>query len=98
MAGKNWLKATPSGQVAEWSNAAVLKTAEGASSPWVRIPPCPPLTPSPFLLMMHGAAARCSGGLPVSSPWRLRTEINDDTRLQLFANWQGLAPGLPGGA
>src|SRR5438270_13443168 len=29
------------GGVAEWSNAAVLKTAEGASSPWVRIPPPP---------------------------------------------------------
>ena len=30
------------GQVAEWFKAAVLKTAVGASSPWVRIPPCPP--------------------------------------------------------
>src|SRR5256712_12723420 len=29
------------GGVAERSNAAVLKTAEGASSPWVRIPPPP---------------------------------------------------------
>jgi hypothetical protein len=28
--------------VAEWSIAAVLKTAVGGSSPWVRIPPCPP--------------------------------------------------------
>ena len=33
----------PDGQVAEWFKAAVLKTAVGASSPWVRIPPCPPL-------------------------------------------------------
>lgn len=32
----------PCGQVAEWFKAAVLKTAVGASSPWVRIPPCPP--------------------------------------------------------
>ena len=29
------------GGVAERTNAAVLKTAEGASSPWVRIPPPP---------------------------------------------------------
>ena len=31
------------GRVAEWFKAAVLKTAVGASSPWVRIPPLPPL-------------------------------------------------------
>ena len=31
-----------SGGVAEWSIAAVLKTAERASVPWVRIPPPPP--------------------------------------------------------
>src|SRR3546814_5904168 len=30
------------GQVAEWFKAAVLKTAVGSRSPWVRIPPCPP--------------------------------------------------------
>jgi hypothetical protein len=28
--------------VAEWFKAAVLKTAVGASPPWVRIPPLPP--------------------------------------------------------
>jgi hypothetical protein len=28
--------------VAEWFKAAVLKTAVGASLPWVRIPPLPP--------------------------------------------------------
>ena len=28
--------------MAEWFKAAVLKTAVGESSPWVRIPPCPP--------------------------------------------------------
>src|SRR5690606_5832411 len=33
------------GQVAEWFKAAVLKTAVGASPPWVRIPPCPPSLP-----------------------------------------------------
>ena len=31
------------GEVAEWSNAAVLKTVERVSVPWVRIPPPPPL-------------------------------------------------------
>ena len=31
------------GGVAEWTNAPVLKTGEGASPPWVRIPPPPPL-------------------------------------------------------
>ena len=30
------------GRVAEWFKAAVLKTAVGESSPWVRIPPLPP--------------------------------------------------------
>jgi hypothetical protein len=29
------------GWVAEWFKAAVLKTAEGATLPWVRIPPHP---------------------------------------------------------
>src|SRR5690606_26000868 len=33
------------GQVAGWFKAAVLKTAVGASPPWVRIPPCPPSLP-----------------------------------------------------
>ena len=31
------------GRVAEWFKAAVLKTAVGASPPWVRIPPLPPI-------------------------------------------------------
>ncbi len=35
-------KASAAGGVAEWSNAAVLKTVEGASPPGVRIPPPPP--------------------------------------------------------
>jgi hypothetical protein len=29
------------GEVVEWFKAAVLKTAEVARSPWVRIPPSP---------------------------------------------------------
>ena len=31
------------GQVSEWFKELVLKTSEGVSSPWVRIPPCPPI-------------------------------------------------------
>ena len=38
-----------SGQVAEWFKATVLKTVVGGSSPWVRIPPCPPIS-QPTLL------------------------------------------------
>jgi hypothetical protein len=38
--------------VAEWFKAAVLKTAERASVPWVRIPPRPPI------------AAGATGGAP----------------------------------
>src|SRR3546814_18291031 len=41
-AGRPHAMAAAQGQVAEWFKAAVLKTAVGASSPWVRIPPCPP--------------------------------------------------------
>ncbi len=40
----------PRGGVAEWTNAAVLKTAVGASPPWVRIPPPPPFLPLPLHL------------------------------------------------
>lgn len=29
------------GEVAEWSNAADLKSVVAATSPWVRIPPSP---------------------------------------------------------
>ena len=46
------------GGVAERSNAAVLKTAEGASSPWVRIPP-PPQAGVQNLAIV-GRAARAS--------------------------------------
>ena len=41
-----------SGQVAEWFKATVLKTVVGGSSPWVRIPPCPPA-----LLVIRGIIA-----------------------------------------
>jgi hypothetical protein len=36
------LHALPAGEVAEWSIAAVLKTASGESLTGVRIPPSPP--------------------------------------------------------
>src|SRR5882757_1779384 len=35
------------GRVAEWFKAPVLKTGEGASLPWVRIPPRPRLSFAP---------------------------------------------------
>ena len=48
VAAFNFLEATlirlPSGGVAEWSNAPVLKTGVGGTPPWVRIPPPPPET------------------------------------------------------
>ena len=42
--GPMFIGDSPSGGVAERSNAAVLKTAEVARLPWVRIPPPPPLS------------------------------------------------------
>src|SRR5438309_3629189 len=36
------------GWVAEWFKALVLKTSDGASRPWVRIPPHPPVMLSYF--------------------------------------------------
>jgi hypothetical protein len=51
------------GEVAERLNAAVLKTAVGASLPWVRIPPSPPMNvnrlPSPI---NKGSAGDCAFG------------------------------------
>ena len=32
------------GRVAEWFKALVLKTSDGESRPWVRIPPLPPMS------------------------------------------------------
>ena len=40
--GSNPVGNTMNGEVAEWFNALVLKTSEGESPPWVRIPPSPP--------------------------------------------------------
>ena len=36
------IPATALGEMAEWFKAPVLKTGEGASPPWVRIPLSPP--------------------------------------------------------
>ena len=46
------------GGVAEWSNATVLKTVEGESLPWVRIPPPPPPTRDTYLCLACGGASR----------------------------------------
>jgi hypothetical protein len=53
--------------VAEWFKAAVLKTAVGASLPWVRIPPHPPPTRGALL----------AGGGPELSPRELATKRFD---------------------
>jgi hypothetical protein len=43
------------GEVAEWSNAPVLKTGVRASVPWVRIPPSPPYFLAPCRTLTQGA-------------------------------------------
>ena len=48
----------PSGEVAEWSIAAVLKTVEPVRVPWVRIPPSPPNSPLASLAGAAGLQAR----------------------------------------
>src|SRR5690606_21194525 len=63
--------AQEAGRVAEWFKAAVLKTAEAVMSPWVRIPPLPPLRPalgnyftnlqtSAYLVDLEGKSDRCA--------------------------------------
>ena len=50
-------RSAPDGWVVEWFKAPVLKTGVGASPPWVRIPPHPPL-------LAHApvrAPSRCAG-------------------------------------
>ena len=46
----------PKGQVPEWSNGRAWKARVGASSPWVRIPPCPRDPPHPQRSGMGGIA------------------------------------------
>ena len=66
--------------MAEWFKAPVLKTGEGASLPWVRIPPRPPVTvpptvpdfaisraPSAFLAMCISQDSHTS---PETRQWR----------------------------
>src|SRR5690348_11694924 len=55
-----FIAVSPLGGVAERSNAAVLKTAVGASSPWVRIPPPPHLVgvSAPFAMDVEPHLAR----------------------------------------
>src|SRR5690606_32531592 len=60
----------PRGRVAKRPTAAVLKTARGASSSWVRIPPLPPtttrlsadITAGGLFFVMSGAGARFDDG------------------------------------
>jgi hypothetical protein len=54
-----WATEARDGRVAEWFKAAVLKTAVGASSPWVRIPPRPPL--SQKFAAIRCVSPTCSG-------------------------------------
>src|SRR5438552_15364259 len=55
------------GGVAERSNAAVLKTAEGASSPWVRIPPPPHCCLRPQLTAFFTSAPILASAAAVNS-------------------------------
>ncbi len=73
-----------SGGVAEWSIAAVLKTAERASVPWVRIPPPPPHSDTesvqgprlgPFFLLFQRALA---GAIRPSETGRLTQNGSPD--------------------
>ncbi len=43
LAGLISLRRSQHGEVAEWSNAVVLKTIDGLNCPGVRIPPSPPI-------------------------------------------------------
>ncbi len=61
------LDPAPRGEVAEWSNAAVLKTVERESVPRVRIPVSPPLIPVSLQLCF---LTRNCAAIPAS--WRMR--------------------------
>src|SRR4051794_28196812 len=56
------------GWVAEWFKAAVLKTAVGASPPWVRIPPHPPSLTEFELQAVESGRAGASLGRERHSP------------------------------
>ena len=62
--GKGRIHPRPSGEVAEWSNAAVLKTVERESVPGVRIPVSPPLAAEEgFYAPTAPEFSRCFQGL-----------------------------------
>ena len=69
-----------SGRVAEWFKAAVLKTAVGASPPWVRIPPLPP-TRSPSICLCVRAVLSPLGASP--SPARHFDEPSERRALHM---------------
>ena len=58
-----------SGAVAEWSKAAVLKTAGPVMVPWVRIPPAPPLAHcKPENRSLAGPFSLCAKGVCKDHP------------------------------
>jgi hypothetical protein len=59
--------------VAEWFKALVLKTSDGATRPWVRIPPHPPAT--------NRALRRC-GSMTTTH------EYNEERALANARKWQ----------
>ncbi len=61
------LDPAPRGEVAEWSNAAVLKTVERESVPRVRIPVSPPLMP--VSLQLCFLTRNCAA---IPARWRMR--------------------------
>src|SRR5882762_8481293 len=79
------------GGVAERSNAAVLKTAVGASSPWVRIPP-----PPPYARVVGSAHTRGRGAMLKSRPVFTTLPVTDPARARRFyAEKLGLTPTEP---
>jgi hypothetical protein len=54
-----WSKCGPSGGVAEWLNALVLKTSRAARLSWVRILPPPPRGTKRYLQSLDGQLRRC---------------------------------------
>ena len=72
------------GEVAEWSNAAVLKTVERESVPGVRIPVSPP----PMLVSCsHTQMLMNSRAIPVGCAMDFRTETQQNKPIQ--GNLQG---------
>ncbi len=65
------------GEVAEWSNAAVLKTVERESVPRVRIPVSPPLIP--VSLQLYFLIQNC---VAIPASWRMRFQSETEQTVQ----------------